>query len=116
MKIRKYKDIEAWVIPNCHNGEGKLICRSLLDGFESEGFRSMHLDELPAGVSIGLHEHSDNDEEIYFLYSGKAILTYDGEELEMTSGDISLCKRGHSHSIKAIEDCILIVVGDKTRE
>lgn len=110
MEIRKAKDIWPEVAKNCHGGEGILVCKSLLDGFESESFMFMHSDDIPAGVSIGYHTHEDT-EEAWFLASGRAILTYDGNEFEMTGGDISLCKKGHSHGFKAVDNCVLIVVG-----
>ena len=110
MKIRKLKDILPIQAEACHDGEGVLLCRSLLDGFDSQNFRFMHSHELPAGVSIGKHLH-DRNEEVYFLVSGKGILTYDDVEYEMLAGDISLCKIGHSHAFKATENCVLIVVG-----
>ncbi len=110
MDIRKCKDIIPQPLANCHDGEGTLICKSLLDGFESERLSIMHFDDMPAGVTIGMHTHTSN-EEIYYLVSGKGILTYDDNKYEMKAGDISLCKIGHSHAFEAIDNCVLIVVG-----
>ena len=112
MDIRKNKDIIPGAFKQCHDGEGTLMCKSLLDGLESECFAFMHSDDMPAGVSIGSHRH-DGNEEIYYLVSGKGILTYDGNEYEMKTGDISLCKSGHSHAFQAIDNCVLVVVGSK---
>ena len=95
----------------CHDGVGTLICKSLLDGFASEKFCLFHVDDIPAGVTIGLHKHEQN-EEIYYLASGKGILQYDEHEYEMNPGDISLCKIGHAHGFIATQDCVLIVVGN----
>lgn len=108
--IRKDEEIEWLEFENCHEGCGVLNCKSLLDGCDSTKFSFMHRDEIKAGVSIGVHEHT-NSEEIYYLVSGKGILTYDGKEYEMLSGDISLCNIGHSHGFLATEDSLLIVVG-----
>lgn len=107
--IRKDHEIEWFPFENCHDGTGVLQCKSLLDGCDSTEFRFMHHDDIKAGVSIGVHEHPDT-EEIYFLVSGKGILTYDGVEYEMTPGDVSLCNMGHSHGFLATENSILIVV------
>ena len=112
MDIRKSKDIIPEPYANCHDGEGTLLCKSLLVGTDSARFSFMHADDMPAGVSIGSHLHSA-DEEIYYLASGKGILTYDGKTYEMKTGDISLCTPGHSHGFEAIDDCVLIVVGSK---
>ena len=110
MDIMKSKNIIPQPFASCHDGEGTLLCKSLLDNLESERFNFMHSDDMPAGVSIGLHKHIYN-EEIYYLVSGKGILTYDDNKYEMKKGDISLCKIGHSHAFEAVDDCVLIVVG-----
>lgn len=108
--FRSSKDVNVIDFSLCHGGVGTLTCHSLLDGWESKQFAFMHSDIMPAGVSIGVHEHQHN-EEIYYLVSGKGILTYDGKEYEMNAGDISLCQIGHTHSFTATEDSRLIVVG-----
>ena len=108
--IRKDKEIEWMQFEECHDGAGTLFCKSLLDGCDSTKFSFMHRDEIKAGVSIGVHTHTDS-EEIYYLVSGKGVLTYDGVEYEMAPGDVSLCNVGHSHGFLATEDSQLIVVG-----
>ena len=108
--IRKANEMEWFQFDHCHDGAGILNCQSLLDGCESTQYRFMHCDDMKAGVSIGVHLHTES-EEIYYLVSGKGILTYDGEEYEMLPGDVSLCNIGHSHGFLATEDSILIVVG-----
>ena len=115
MDIRKSKDIIPIPCEACHDGEGVLVCKSLLDGFGSESFLYMHADDMPAGVSIGVHFH-DNYEELYYLCSGKGILTYDDTEYEMKTGDISLCKIGHTHAFQAVDDCVLIVAAGKEED
>lgn len=109
-EIRKSEDIHPRDFALCHGGEGTLFCASLLDGLESTQFAFMHSDIMPAGVSIGVHEHVNN-EEIYYLVSGRGILTYDGKEFEMNAGDVSVCLIGHSHAYLAVEESRLIVVG-----
>ena len=108
--IRRNNEIDWMQCEECHDGYGTLNCKSLLDGCDSTKFNFMHRDEIKAGVSIGTHAHTDS-EEIYYLISGKGILTYDDTEYEMMPGDISLCNVGHSHGFLATEDSTLIVVG-----
>lgn len=108
--IRKNNEI-GWIdFDKCHDGEGVLHCKSLLDGWEGSKFKFMHCDDMKAGVSIGVHKHIAS-EEIYYLISGSGILTYDDVEYEMQPGDISFCTMGHSHGFLATSDSILIVVG-----
>ena len=109
MEFQKNDLIPAAEYSQCHDGSGSLFCKSLIDGFGSEKFSLFHSDDIPAGVSIGMHKHEHN-EEIYYLISGKGILQYDDNTYEMLSGDISLCRIGHSHGFVAVEDCVLVVV------
>ena len=110
--IRRRDEIAPEALERCHDGVGAVMCSSLLDGLGSEKFQFMHKDDIAAGVSIGVHTHKD-DEEIYFLFSGKGILTFDGARCEMNAGDISLVTPGHSHGFEATEDSVLIVVGSE---
>ena len=73
-------------------------------------FAFMHYDEIKAGVSIGVHPHT-NHEEVYFLLSGTGTLIFDGKEYDMNAGDVSLCNLGHSHGFIAKTDCVMVVVG-----
>lgn len=107
--IRKENEMNFFPFEKCHDGVGVVDCKSLLDGCDPAKFCYMHHDVMKAGVSIGVHLHASN-EEIYYLVSGKGILTYDGVEYEMNAGDVSLCNIGHSHGFLATEDSVLIVV------
>lgn len=109
MDIRKSKDVPLRLVENCHGGEGTLLCRNLLADLGSTRFRLLHSDMIPAGVSIGRHEHLKN-EEIYYLLSGRGILTLDDRRWEMDAGDVSLCPKGHSHAFEATEDSVLLVI------
>lgn len=110
--IRKAAEIPSEKYANCHDGTGLLECYSLLDGLETKKFPFMHRDFMAAGVSIGDHLHTIN-EEIYYLISGKGILTFDGVAYDMEPGDISVCPIGHTHGFLATEDAILIVVSSE---
>ena len=111
-EIRRHAEIPVLSFDKCHDGEGVVLCRSLLDDMGSRKLAFMHSDDMPAGVSIGEHEHTNN-EEIYYLVSGRGVLTFDGVKYEMNPGDISLCGDGHSHGFLATEDRVLIVVGSR---
>lgn len=106
----KLRDIHPMHFDACHDGVGTLYCRSLMEGFKNKNF-FIHSDEMPAGVSIGVHPHEGSYEEVYYLLSGKGILTFDGVEYEMQAGDVSLCTDGHSHGFLATENSVLLVVG-----
>ena len=108
--IRKACEIPPQNFEHCHEGIGTLFCRSLLEGQGAKTIEFMHHDVIPAGVTIGSHPH-DWSEEVYYLVSGRGVLLYDGVEYDMAPGDLSLCTPGHNHGFKALEECLLIVVG-----
>lgn len=110
--IRKAGEILSTPFESCHEGTGVLMCRSLLDSLESRKFPYIHRDFMAAGVSIGNHPHTVN-EEIYYLLIGKGTLTFDGAVYEMAPGDISLCGLGHSHGFLATEDSELMVIASE---
>jgi mannose-6-phosphate isomerase-like protein (cupin superfamily) len=67
--------------------------------------------KLPAGCSIGLHCHT-NEDELYFITQGSGE-TSDGEtSRNVSAGDCILTVSGESHSIEntGSEDLILIAV------
>jgi len=110
MILKNLKDTKIKEYMNCHDGEGCLICKSMLVDFDESKFRFFHYDDIKAGVSIGEHPHTDR-EEIYFLLSGTGTLIFDGKKYDMKPGDISLCNSGHSHGFVAKTDSVMIVVG-----
>ncbi len=54
---------------------------------------------LLPGHSLGVHTHEDN-EEIYVILSGSGVYTdEDGREHTLSTGDVTLTRRGQSHGI-----------------
>jgi mannose-6-phosphate isomerase-like protein (cupin superfamily) len=97
----------------CHGGQGALDWVSVLGGEQLKGrhLRFMHDDVLPPGVSIGVHGHKDN-EEYYYIVSGKGVMTLDGKEFEVGPGDVTAVFAGGSHGLenRGDEDLRIIVV------
>lgn len=112
--ISKLTETQALDFAACHGGTGTLKCFSMLEAASSQRFSLFHRDILPPGVSIGVHEHTHN-EEIYFLISGICLMTVDDQTAIMEAGDLSLCGLGHRHGIKNIgsEDAVLIVIASR---
>ena len=61
---------------------------------------------LRPDCGIGYHEHS-GESEIFVINSGKAVYNDDGNEYEITAGDVVICEDGHGHGITnwSDEDC-----------
>lgn len=66
---------------------------------------------LPPGCAVSPHHHL-NLEEIYYIVSGRGLMTVDGDAREVGAGDAVYIPRGHRHSLKntGIEPIKLILV------
>ena len=95
-----------------HKGNGKIrFCRP----FDSSDFESpWHFVDfalIPPGTSVGLHRHGDN-EEMYFILEGHAIMTVNDQEREVKPGDLILNRAGWTHGIRnegAVDVKMLVV-------
>ena len=65
--------------------------------------------ELEPGASIGFHTH-DNEEEVFIVLTGKALINDNGTEKEVTAGDAILTGNGAGHAVKNIGNEILRMV------
>ncbi|MDR1083457.1 MAG: cupin domain-containing protein [Deltaproteobacteria bacterium] len=65
---------------------------------------------IQPGDSIGLHEHK-TEEDVYVIVSGQGIFTDgQGAETEVAGGDITVTRRGQSHSLKNTGQTPMIVL------
>jgi mannose-6-phosphate isomerase-like protein (cupin superfamily) len=99
-------------LPHCHGGVGSLDFTVVLDGKESplQHVRFIHDDMLAPGVSIGVHQH--RDEEHYYILSGRGTMALDGQRYEVGPGDIASVYAGGSHGLENTghEDMRILVV------
>lgn len=58
---------------------------------------------IPPGASIGLHDHSGEDE-VYIVLKGTGRVTDDGVVRDIHVGDAVLTGRGKSHGVECIGD------------
>lgn len=111
--LKKRGEMRREPLRNCHDGEGALDWTNVLDPSEVEGrqLRFLHDDVLAPGVSIGLHAH--DDEEYYYMISGKGTMTLDGERNTVEAGDITAIYPGGSHALEndGDEDLRVLVIG-----
>ncbi len=111
--IKKRGDMIRKPISKCHDGEGDLDWIGVLggrDGGPAKRLRFLHDNILKPGVSIGVHRHED-DEEYYYILSGKGVMTLDGERFEVEAGDVTAVFPGGSHGLEnnAQEDMRILV-------
>jgi mannose-6-phosphate isomerase-like protein (cupin superfamily) len=67
---------------------------------------------VPVRSAIPVHPH-EQDEELYFIFQGKGILTLDGQQVEVEAGDLVACRKGSSHGLQntCSQEIRLLVVG-----
>ena len=64
---------------------------------------------LKPGSGIGLHEQKED--EIYYVLSGRGVMTLDGNTVEIRPGTAVLTRTGSSHSLKQTgsEDLVIMI-------
>ena len=98
--IRKAEDQKSESSEGMRDGEGIVTIRHFLnkDDFKAKVRLCAGL-TLPPGASIGLHEHTGEDE-IYIITRGEGLVNDGRGENTVMEGDAVLTGRGESHSIK----------------
>jgi len=94
--------------PGTHNGGGQTVGYSFFKTVPNLKlvFRKR---ALKPGSGIGLHEQ--HEDEIYYVLSGKGVMTLDGKTVEVTPGTAVLTRTGSSHSLKQTgqEDLVILI-------
>ncbi len=99
MMVRNYLTTPLEDVDKIHDGIGTAQHVSL---FTREDFKTnirfLNYTVLPAGVTIGLHPHGE-DEELYMVLEGDGVMTVNGETQRVTSGDVIVNPPFGSHGI-----------------
>src|SRR5687768_4689080 len=105
--LEKDKDV-ARNEPGTHQGGGETIGYSFFSKtpnlklvFRKRAFKP--------GSAIGYH--LQREDEIYYVLSGRGMMTIDGKEFEVGPGDAVLTRPGSSHGLKQIgkEDLVILI-------
>jgi mannose-6-phosphate isomerase-like protein (cupin superfamily) len=93
--------------PGTHNGGGQTVGYSFFKKVPNLRliFRKR---ALKPGSGIGLHEQ--HEDEIYYVLSGKGVMTLDGKTVDVTPGTAVLTRTGSSHSLRQTGDEDLVIV------
>ena len=64
---------------------------------------------LKPGSGIGYHEQKED--EIYYVLSGRGVMTLDGKAVDVTPGTAVLTRPGSSHGLKQVgpEDLVILI-------
>ena len=94
--------------PGTHNGGGETIGYSFFSKapnlklvFRKRAFKP--------GSGVGLHEQKED--EIYYVLSGRGLMTIDGKDIEVGPGTAVLTRPGSSHGLKQVgtEDLVIMI-------
>ncbi len=93
--------------PGTHNGGGQTVGYSFFKKVPNLKlvFRKR---ALKPGSGIGLHEQKED--EIYYVLSGKGVMTLDGKPVDVTPGTAVLTRTGSSHSLKQVGSDDLVIM------
>ena len=99
MIVRNVKEVPEFL---GHDGTVKI--RPLLEKKDIKSdllfFNENYVDP---GVEVSAHTHH-NEEEIYYILEGRALMKVDEEEMEVGKGHIVLTPKGGTHTIKNVGD------------
>ena len=94
--------------PGTHKGGGQTIGDSFFKDTPKLAmvFRKR---ALKPGSAIGYHEQQED--EIYYVLSGRGIMTIDGKPIEVGPGTAVLTRPGSSHGLKQVgnEDLVIMI-------
>jgi mannose-6-phosphate isomerase-like protein (cupin superfamily) len=94
--------------PGTHNGGGQTVGYSFFSKVPNLKlvFRKR---ALKPGSGIGLHEQKED--EIYYVLSGRGVMTLEGKTVDVTPGTAVLTRTGSSHSLKqtGAEDLVILI-------
>lgn len=108
--IKRESEMQVEVRKEMRGGKGEVELRHIFSKDELTGkCRLLAKITLAPGCSIGLHEHS-GEEEIYYIINGRARVHDNGTTADLSVGDAVLTGGGRSHSIENIGDELLELV------
>jgi mannose-6-phosphate isomerase-like protein (cupin superfamily) len=94
--------------PGTHNGGGVTIGYSFFA--KAPGLKMVFRKRaLKPGSGIGYHEQKED--EIYYVLSGRGVMTVDGKSFDVTPGTAVLTRPGSSHGLKQAgnEDLVILI-------
>jgi len=94
--------------PGTHNGGGQTIGYSFFD--KTPGMKFVFRKRaLKPGSGIGYHEQKED--EVYYVLSGKGVMTIDDKPFDVTPGTAVLTRPGSSHGLKQTgpDDLVILI-------
>ena len=102
--IRRAEEMEREIRKEMRGGKGEAHFTHVYKKDELKGnSRLFARITLNPGCSIGDHTHNE-EEEIYYILTGKGLVIDNGEATEVFAGDAVLTRDGATHSIENTGD------------
>jgi mannose-6-phosphate isomerase-like protein (cupin superfamily) len=94
--------------PGTHNGGGETVGYSFFAKVPKMPF-VFRKRALKPGSGIGYHEQKED--EVYYVLSGKGVMTLDDKPMDVGPGTAILTRPGSSHGLKQVgnEDLVLLI-------
>ena len=97
------ESVEGSLGHDSHGGHGQYFVRTLFDAVPGSSFKYVRDLILYPGSSVGVHPHV-GDDEIYFVISGRGVMTVDDEEQVVGPGSAVLTMSGSTHGLRNTGD------------
>jgi mannose-6-phosphate isomerase-like protein (cupin superfamily) len=97
--------------PGTHNGGGQTVGYSFFD--KTPGMKFVFRKRaLKPGSGIGYHEQKED--EVYYVLSGRGVMTLDDKPVDIGPGTAILTRPGSSHGLKqqGAEDLVVLIAYD----
>jgi len=94
--------------PGPHNGPGQTVGHVFFDKTPNLHF-SFRKRVLKPGAGIGYHEQ--HEDEVYYVLSGRGVMTLDDKPYDVSPGTAILTRTGSSHGLKQVgaDDLVVII-------
>ncbi len=103
VQVYKKAEMQTWNRSKAAGGEGELLGKFAYTRHQTndqDAIREIGWLTLPAGASIGLHKH-ENNEDVYLIVQGKGtFVDGNGNETPVAAGDVTIARPGQSHALK----------------
>ena len=101
--IRNFLDWET-VRESSHDGDGFVTVQNVFQPSDFKGgWDHAVRTVMPAGTSIGVHKHGQN-EEMYIILKGEGLMIVDGDEHRVREGDMIQNRPDGSHGLRNDSD------------
>ena len=103
--IKRREAMRREALESCYGGRGALDWVRVLAREDTAGRALLYMDDdrVPPGATIGIHPHED-EEEYYYVLSGRGVMTLDGEPFDVRAGDVTAVFPGGRHGLENTGD------------